>query len=94
MAINPDELRSDRRGACQIVADRGPDVSGKQKNTRLANHHAQDVVVLQKIVKKSHRKGAFGHSFAFFFDDQDRPIMRQTWPSEPSLPRLRKTRRF
>ena len=50
--FNPDELRSDRRGACQIVADRGPDLSGKQKNIGLANHHPQDVVVLQKAVKK------------------------------------------
>ena len=73
MKRNPDELRSDRRGACQIVADRGPDFLGKQKNTQLANHHVQDVVVLQK---------------------KDRPIMRQMLPSEPSRPRLRKTRRF
>ena len=51
--IYPDELRSDRRGACQIVADRGPDFLGKQKNTRLANHHAQDVVVLQKLAKSN-----------------------------------------
>ena len=51
--INLDELRSDRRGACQIVADRGPDLLGKQKNSRLANHHAHDVVVLQKLAKSN-----------------------------------------
>ena len=55
----PDELRSDRRGACQIVADRGPDLLGKQKNTRLANHHAQDVVVLRKLAKNNTEKEPF-----------------------------------
>ena len=60
IGINPDELRSDRRGACQIVADRGPDLLGKQKNTRLANHHAQDVVVLRKLAKSNTESEPFG----------------------------------
>ena len=33
------------------------------KETRLANQHAQDVFVLQKTVKKSHRKKAFWDTF-------------------------------
>ena len=59
LCFNPDELRSDRRGACQIVADRRPELLGKQKNTRLANHHAQDVVVLQKLAKSNTERKAF-----------------------------------
>ena len=56
----PDELRSDRRGACRIVAGRGPDLLGKQENTFFANHHAQDVVVLQKLAKSNTDREPFG----------------------------------
>ena len=65
--MKPDELRSDRRGACQIVADRGPDLLEKQKCTRLANHHAQeDVVVLQKLAKSITDREPFGTLLGHF----------------------------
>ena len=64
--IYPDELRSDRCGACQIVADRGPDLLGKQTSTRLANHHAQDVVVLQKLAKSNTERESFGSLLGHF----------------------------
>ena len=91
--MNPDELRSDRRGACQIVADRGPDLLGKQRDTDLRTITLRMSWFYRRLSKVAPTGTLFGH-FWVIFDDQDRPIMRQTWPSEPSLPRLRKTRRF
>ena len=89
----PDELRSDRRGACQIVADRGPDLLGKQKTPDLRTITLR-MSWFYRNLQKVTPKGSLLDHFWVTFDNQDRPIMRQTWPSEPSLPRLRKTRRF
>ena len=56
-----------------------------------ASHDAQGVVVLQKIVKNLHRQGALWDRFGAILNDQDSPIMRQTWESELSHLRLWKT---
>ena len=66
IANNPDELRSDRRGACQIVADRGPDVLGKQKtpDLRTITHRMSWFYRnLQKVTPKESLVGRFWVTF-------------------------------
>ena len=62
-------------------ADQGSDPSENQEKhkeeTRLANHHAQYISVLQKFVKKWCRKGTLRDTFWVNFDDQDEPAHRR-----------------
>ena len=47
-------------------ADPGPGLSGKQKNTRLANYHAQDGAVLQTLAKSNTEREPFGTLLGHF----------------------------